>query len=184
MQHASDSFERILTGVALSPDGRQIIAGTCNGTLKVWEAASGQQSRTLDLGLHTSMALSPDGRWIVAARAGFIERWEAATGRPISIRKGHTRWFGGRAWVKAMGWAPDSQWFVSASEDNTLKIWDAATGRELRTLEGHRIGVRAVAVAPDGQWIVSGQWQSTPTNKILKVWDAVTGRDLHTLQIP
>jgi WD40 repeat protein len=78
--------------------------------------------------------------------------------------------------VHACAVSPDGAWIVSASWDNTLKIWDAATGRELRTLTGHTEAVRGCAVSPDGAWIVSASWDNT-----LKIWDAVTGRELRTL---
>lgn len=65
---------------------------------------------------------------------------------------------------------------VSASEDNTLGIWDLASGRELRSLSGHTDDVWAVAVTPDGLRAVSASEDQT-----LKVWDLESGRDLLTL---
>ena len=63
---------------------------------------------------------------------------------------GHSMWH-----VDAVAVTPDGQRAVSASGDNTLKVWDLASGRELRTLTGHTDSVRAVAVTPDGQRAVS-----------------------------
>jgi len=59
---------------------------------------------------------------------------------------------------------------VSASEDNTLKVWDLETGRELRTLKGHSQSVSGVAVAPDGRRVVSASRDNT-----LKLWDLESG---------
>ncbi|HEY6345986.1 MAG TPA: NB-ARC domain-containing protein [Bryobacteraceae bacterium] len=72
---------------------------------------------------------------------------------------------------------PDGRKAVSASKDETLKVWDLETGRALRTLEGHSAPVWGVAVTPDGQWAVSASWDKT-----LKVWDLETGRALRTLE--
>ncbi|MBI4612611.1 MAG: hypothetical protein HY720_03285, partial [Planctomycetes bacterium] len=66
--------------------------------------------------------------------------------------------------------SPDGKWIVSGNADWTLKLWDAETGRELRSLEGHTDAVWALAVSPDGKWIVSGG-----LDKTLKVWNAETG---------
>ena len=74
--------------------------------------------------------------------------------------------------VNACAISPDGKWIVSASGDQTLKIWDAASGRELRTLSGHTSFVRACAFSPDGQWIVSASVDQT-----LKVWDAASGKE-------
>ena len=70
-----------------------------------------------------------------------------------------------------MAVTPDGQRAVSASWDKTLKVWDLASGRELRTLFGHSDSVRAVAVTPDGQWAVSASSDNT-----LKVWHLASER--------
>src|SRR5262249_22985693 len=59
---------------------------------------------------------------------------------------------------------------------NTLKVWDAATGRTLHTLKGHTAAVLGVAVSADGQRIASAS-----SDKTVRVWDAATGRPLHVL---
>jgi WD40 repeat protein len=64
---------------------------------------------------------------------------------------------------------------VSASADDTLKVWELETGRELHTLAGHINDVNAVAVTPDGRRAVSASDDGT-----LKVWELETGRELHT----
>ena len=69
-----------------------------------------------------------------------------------------------------MAVTPDGQRAVSASWDNTLKVWDLDSGRELRTLEGHSDSVNGVAVTPDGKRAVSASWDNT-----LKVWDLESG---------
>ena len=58
--------------------------------------------------------------------------------------------------------SPDGTWIVSASDDHTLKIWDAATGAERATLTGHTSGVKGCAVSPDGTWIVSASQRRHP----------------------
>ena len=72
--------------------------------------------------------------------------------------------------------SPDGAVVVSASDDDTLKLWDAATGTELRTLAGHSGCVTACAVSPDGAFVVSASNDQT-----LKLWDAATGKKLRTL---
>ena len=79
-------------------------------------------------------------------------------------------------WVNAVAVTPDGRRAVSASEDQTLKVWDLGSGRELRTLTGHSRSVNAVAVTPDGRRAVSASDDQT-----LKVWDLASGRELRTL---
>jgi WD40 repeat protein len=78
--------------------------------------------------------------------------------------------------VNGVALTPDGQWVVSASRDKTLKVWDLASGRELRTVTCHTNYIWAVAVTRDGQRAVSVS--SDPT---LKVWELGTGRELYTL---
>jgi WD40 repeat protein len=73
--------------------------------------------------------------------------------------------------------SPDNRRIVSASSDNTLKVWDAETGKCLKTFEGHTGAVTSCAVSPDNGKIVSAS-----SDKTLKVWDAETGKCLKTLE--
>ena len=72
--------------------------------------------------------------------------------------------------VTAVAITPDGFRAVSASWDNTLKLWDLQTGRELATLRGHSWSVEAVAIASDGFRAVSASWDNT-----LKLWDLEGG---------
>ena len=63
------------------------------------------------------------------------------------------------------------------SDDKTLKLWDAATGKLLRTFEGHSSAVCSVALSPDGRTVLSGS-----DDKTLKLWDAATGKLLRTFE--
>ncbi|MDD5394418.1 MAG: WD40 repeat domain-containing protein, partial [Thiothrix sp.] len=60
--------------------------------------------------------------------------------------------------------------------DNTVRLWDAATGTELKTLSGHTAYVSALAYSPDGKVIASGSGDKT-----VRLWDAATGQELKTL---
>jgi WD40 repeat protein len=66
--------------------------------------------------------------------------------------------------------SPDGKRLVSASKDNSVKVWDAQTGQELLTLK-HIDNVTSVAYSPDGKRLASASWDNT-----LKVWNAQTGR--------
>jgi WD40 repeat protein len=66
---------------------------------------------------------------------------------------------------------------VSASSDQTLKVWELASGRAVATLQGHADWVRACAVTADGRHVVSAS-----SDQMLKVWELASGRELATLQ--
>ena len=89
---------------------------------------------------------------------------------PLRTLTGHT------GWVNGCAVSPDGTWIVSTSSDQTLRVWDAATGECLRTLTGHVSWVNGCAVSPDGTWIVSASG-----DRNLRVWDTASGECLHTL---
>jgi len=79
--------------------------------------------------------------------------------------------------VNSVAFSPASKRIVSGSSDETLKLWDAKTGKEIQTLKGHSNWVMSVAYSPDGKRIVSGSADTT-----LKLWDAETGEEIQTLK--
>lgn len=78
--------------------------------------------------------------------------------------------------VDGIAFSPDGKLLASGSADNTIKLWDRMTKREVRTLTGHTGGVKAVAFTPDGQTLASGSIDGN-----IKLWDAATGRELRIL---
>jgi WD40 repeat protein len=74
--------------------------------------------------------------------------------------------------VTSVAFSPDSMRIVSASNDRTIRVWDAQTGQlTVEPLKWHTRGVTSVAFSPDGMRIVSGSYDDT-----IRVWDAQAGQ--------
>ncbi|MBY0528557.1 MAG: protein kinase [Gemmataceae bacterium] len=78
--------------------------------------------------------------------------------------------------ISAVAFAPDGKRLATGSYDRTIQLWDAATGKPLKTLAGHKGFVHAVAFAPDGETLASASHDGT-----VKLWDTRKGAKLDTL---
>jgi WD40 repeat protein len=74
--------------------------------------------------------------------------------------------------------SPDGRTVLSGSDDKMLKLWEVATGKELRTFTGHKWEVTSVAFAPDGRTALSvGNHDA-----MVKLWDVAAGKDVRTFR--
>ncbi|MEB3324629.1 MAG: TIR domain-containing protein, partial [Cyanobacteriota bacterium] len=79
--------------------------------------------------------------------------------------------------VRSVAWSGDGRRVVSGGDDGTLRLWDAASGRELAVLEGHKGRVSSVGWSGDGRRVVSGGADGT-----VRLWEAESGRPLAVLK--
>jgi WD40 repeat protein len=108
--------------------------------------------------------------------------WDLDTGNSI-VLNGHT------AGVTAVAFTTEGKSILSAGQDRVVRMWDVATGTELRRLEGHRDRVAALVVSPDGRYALSaGGAMGRKRDDSLRLWELASGREVqrftgHTHQV-
>jgi WD40 repeat protein len=197
---------RTVGAVTLSPDGALALTsggGLNAAPLKLWDMASGRLLGSLTGGVEAtvSAAWSPDGEYALAGSAnavffkrranprrgqllpyhGVAELWDVPRKQRVRIFQGHVRP------VSAIAFSGDGGVFASAShsayDESCLQLWNAGTGRLLRTIKEPGNHVVAVALSRDGARIASfGAFDDGAAS--LKLWDAATGALSRTLEEP
>ena len=154
--------------MAFSPDGRIIATGGSRIITKDGPARKGTVN---------NVSITMDG-WITD---GIVRLWDTQTGEHIRTLTGQAER------VNSVAFSPDGTTIAagdsltltadSQGRNPTVHLWDARTGKLLRTLKGHRHRIQSVAFSPDGKLIASGG-DSAP----IRLWDVNTGQQIRTLQ--
>ncbi len=161
--------------LAWRPDSKAVALGAYR-EVKLVDPTT--QAEIAKLGGHAdavrALAYSKDAQLLAAAggvpgRKGEVKLWKADGSVQATI-VGHSDC------IYAVAISPDGATIATASYDKLIKLWDAASGKEIKTLKDHTDAVYALAFTPDGRRLLSGA-----ADRTVKVWDPVSGERLFTL---
>jgi WD40 repeat protein len=171
----------LVYSVAFSRDGKTLASGSIDGTVKLWETATGKERATLKahqlpVPVGVFVLLSPDGNTVVwASDWDTVKLWDVASGKVRATLNG---------WPP-LAISPDGTVLASAGHKDAkkengkfnVKLWEMATGKELATYEVPTEMIMAVAFSPDGKTLASYSRDVFRTgDHTVKLWDVATGK--------
>jgi WD40 repeat protein len=163
-----------INSICYSPDGKKILSGSMDDTVKEWSVETGQCIQTLQghSSFVNSVCYSPDGKKILSGSEDHtVKEWSVETGKCLQTLQGHSHN------VTNICYSPDGKKILSGANDHAVKEWSVETGECLQTLKGHYGSVKSICYSPDGKKILSGAGDQT-----IKEWSAETGECMQTLQ--
>ncbi|OAQ23361.1 WD40 repeat-like protein, partial [Linnemannia elongata AG-77] len=156
----------VVQTMAFSPGGTMVAFGG-NGSLGLWDCASGQEIFVMEghRDIVMSVAFSPCGKHIASSGVDKIVRvWDSQTGESLFVLEGHT------SWVMSVKYSPSGERLVSGGSDDTIRFWSPMTGEPGVVLNSSLDGVNSLGFSPDGRWLASGHDEGG-----LQLWHAESG---------
>ncbi|MEW5848520.1 MAG: WD40 repeat domain-containing protein [Myxococcota bacterium] len=164
--------------VAWLPDGKTLLTGHTDGTVRTW-AASGKPGKVLKG--HTAevyaLAVSPDGKWAASgAEDKKIVLWDLKAGKQHAVLAGHENT------VRSLAFTPDGATLLSASLDRQLGRWDVKSGKLDKMLGGQACVLMGVATSKGTLRDGSPLAGTACNDGLVRVWNLRTGKPQFALE--
>ena len=162
--------------VTFSPDGKLLVSGCRDKTIRLWDTTTGELQRTLTG--HTadvySVVFGPDGKTLLSGSGdNTIRVWNPDTGKLTRTVEGHTDV------VRCIAFAPDGKVMASTGGDLTVRLWETKNWTLQHTLTGHTKRIKSVAFSPDGKIFASAGDDQT-----VHIWDIESGKTVRLQRSP
>ena len=166
--------------LAISPDGRSMISGGSDKTIKIWLLGLTDE-RSIDclatLKAHqlavNGIAFNPIESEVAFASVSSDRRailWGMESKTPLNIFTAHTQA------VKTIAFSPDGKLLATAGDDGLILIWDVDCRKLVQTLSAHRWTISALSFSADGNTLVSASWDGN-----IKFWQVKSGQEIDCL---
>jgi hypothetical protein len=164
-----------VTAVAFGHDGKCLVSGGADRTVRVWDLATGLERLRAGDGRHEvgGLAVVPGSGVVLAGQGVTVRGLDPVSGRELFKLTGHNDA------VRCLSVSADGKRAVSGSDDRTVRVWDVGRACEIRRFSLHRGGVTGVALSADGKLVLSGS-----RDGCLRLWEAATGKEVRQFGVP
>jgi WD40 repeat protein len=90
---------------------------------------------------------------------------------------------GGAGEVRSVAFSPDGKLLAAGNRYHTVRVWDVATKKEIKTLTGHMSDVWSIAFSPDGKTLAAADTDWKKASKV-KLWDTTTWKERGAIDVP
>ena len=150
-------------------DEKKLVSAAADGTVRIWDVESGQETALLAGHTNSVECVSPSGDGKLLASSsndGTIRIWDVASSQPVHILLGHV------SEVDSVTFMPDGKTVISGGKDKTIRFWDAHSGEQRGMLTGHTGRVESLEISPDGKTLASGGGGGDTS---VRIWDLSAG---------
>jgi len=161
-----------------SPDGTLIASSGTDSTVRVWNARTGEMVRELEghTGWVNTVNFDPTGELIVSGADNNLIIWDLTAPEGDEI---YRMLVGHKGFVYGGDFSPEGQYVISVASDTSVRLWEVATGAEIRRFDDHTNWVLDVEFHPDGTSATSVAedntariWEIAPSTDVLIAWAA------------
>ncbi|MBI5295033.1 MAG: WD40 repeat domain-containing protein [Chloroflexi bacterium] len=196
----SPGEENSVNSIAFSPDGKYIVSGSADNTVRIWDVANGQEILRMIPDYYTetrngityyisgvaSVAFSPDGKYIASGGTdGSLYVWDVSSKKtlakvsPLPKRdiSPYTMYV-----VQSVIFSPDGQYVAMGNTDRVVRVWDMQTQREVVSIDSCESGApllsseNSIAFSPDSRYLAWGNGIE------VCVWDIVVEQEVLIMQ--
>ncbi|KAH7038726.1 WD40-repeat-containing domain protein [Linnemannia elongata] len=159
--HVLEGHTHYVLSIDFSPNGRRLGSGSEDGTLRFWDVETGDAEAVADdYEPVYKFAWSPNGEWMAMSGYDKAEIRDCHHLGLLAVLEGHV----GK--ILNLAYSPNGELLVTAGEDHTVRVWDAATGTQVSLFTDHGGYVNFCKFSSDGQRIASGG-----DDRRLRLWD-------------
>ena len=178
----------LIDSIAFSPNGKLLagseaynsnkrnqrsVVDTSEWSVKVWDADTGKELWGMQP--NAIFSFTPDSQLLVTTNGMATKRWNAMNGKQVGKTMEHR----GSVPCTCAALSPDCKYVLNKTFDNSVQVWDTASGELAHVFRGHAAKIKSLAMSPDNKLLAT-----MAVDGSVKLWDATQDQEAHSIMVP